>query len=268
MGARFSGREHHAAAGAQMNRRAFHGLLAGAFLPAAHLNIGVGTFSYHNLSIDDMIVELTRLRIKEIEMSRGEFMLMNPPTNDMCQAAREKFDRAGIRCVSYYTATIKNGRDLDYAVRFAKILGAGNVSGDATAMLPQIDERFTREGLTFGIHNHWFQQKFAYESADDVAKALAGLSKTVGATLDAGQMAACGHDPVAALRQLASRLLVVHLKDVAGAGAEHNVLLGRGIANIPGVMRELKALVAIEYEKDGDANEDMKTLVKYARERS
>ncbi len=35
------------------------------------LNIGVGTYSYHNLSIDDMIAQLKALRIAQIEMSRG-----------------------------------------------------------------------------------------------------------------------------------------------------------------------------------------------------
>jgi len=50
-------------------------------------------------------------------------------------------------------------------------------------MLRKIDERLSREGLTFGIHNHYFKQKFAYESPDDVLKALAGRSKTMGATL-------------------------------------------------------------------------------------
>ena len=77
-------------------------------LPAApfHLNIGVGTFSYHLLSLDDMIVQLQANRIREIEMSRGEFMLMNPPS--MVETARRKLDGGGIRCVSYYTATIRN----------------------------------------------------------------------------------------------------------------------------------------------------------------
>jgi sugar phosphate isomerase/epimerase len=235
------------------------------------LRIGVGTFSYHTLSMDAMIEQLTKLRIKEVEMSRGEFMLMNPPTAAMCQSARDKFDSAGIRCVSYYTATIKNERDIDYAVRYAKILGARNVSGDATGpTLQQIDKHFTREGLTFGIHNHWFKQKFAYESVDDVLGALATVSNTVGSTLDVGQMAACGHDPVTAVRRLAPRLKLVHLKDVEAAGAENNVLLGRGIANIPGVMKELKkqsfsGLVAIEYEKEGDDNKDMRMETAYAR---
>ena len=38
--------------------------------------------------------------------------------------------------------------DLDRAVRFARILGARNVSGDATGvMLAKIDQRFAREDL-------------------------------------------------------------------------------------------------------------------------
>jgi sugar phosphate isomerase/epimerase len=261
-----------------ITRRQFHraagACFAGASLPAgaeSRLNIGVGTFSYHTLSIDETIVQLKALGISEIEMSRGEFMLMKPPTIEMCQLARRKFDGAGIRCTSYYTATIKDDRDIDYAVRFGRILGAHNISGDATGVtLQRIDERFGREGLTFGIHNHWFPQRFAYETTEDVLRAVDGRSRTIGATLDVGQMAACGHDPVDAVRRLAGRLFVVHLKDVEAAGAEHNVLLGTGVARIPEVMKELKridfkGLVAIEYEKDGDSNADMKQLVQYAR---
>ena len=236
-----------------------------------HLNIGVGTFSYHTLSFEDMIVQLKENRVKEIEMSRGEFMLMQPPTREMVETARRKLDAAGTRCVSYYTATIKNSQDLNYAIRNAKIFGANNVSGDATGpILRDIDRLFTQAGLTFGIHNHWFPQKFPYESADDVLRAIAGLSNTVGAALDVGQMAACGHDPIDAIRRLRPRLKIVHLKDVQAAGAEHNVLFGTGIANIPGVMKELKRiqfphLVAIEFEKEGDDNEDMREELAYAR---
>ena len=171
-----------------MNRRQFTNSVAASLFaasPSGHLNIGVGTFSYHTLSLDDMVAQLTRLHVKEIEMSRGEFMLMHAPTAEMCQSARAKFDRAGIRCVSYYTATIKNDRDLDHAIRFAKILGAHNVSGDATGpILNRIDEQFTHHQLTFGIHNHWFKQGFPYQSAEDVQNALSHLSPTVGATLD------------------------------------------------------------------------------------
>jgi sugar phosphate isomerase/epimerase len=246
------------------------GLAGAGALAAARLKIGIGTYTYHNYSIDDMIQRLTALGITEIEMSRGEFMLMKPPTDEMCRAAKSKFDLAGIRCISYYSATIKDDQDLDYAVRFAGLLGARNISGDATDMLSKIDERLSKEGLTFGIHNHYFKQKFAYESPDDVLKALAGRSKTMGSTLDVGHIASCGHDPVEAVRKLAPYLKMVHLKDVKASGGEDNVLLGQGIAKIPAVMEELhkvsyRGLCAIEYEKEGNVDRDIADEVEFAR---
>jgi sugar phosphate isomerase/epimerase len=239
---------------------------------STRLNVGIGTYSYHNLSINAMIVQLNALGVREIEMSRGEFMLMNHPTEDLFRSARTKFDLAGIRCVSYYTATIKEDTDLENAVRFAKILGVSNITGDATGgILNRIDNRLTRERLTFGIHNHYFKgQKFAYESPEDVLNALRGLSNTIGATADVGHFASCGHDPVDAVRKLAPRLKLVHLKDIQAVDGEVNVLLGKGISKIPEVMTELRrqnfaGLVAVEYEKEGDVNEDMRQDMEFAR---
>src|SRR3984885_13755222 len=107
------------------------GGLAAAAIPlhaATRLNVGIGTYSYHNLSMDQMIVQLNALGVREIEMSRGEFMLMNHPTDDLFHAARAKFDQAGIRCVSYYSATIKEDAELENAIRFATILGVRNIT--------------------------------------------------------------------------------------------------------------------------------------------
>src|ERR1700730_16874066 len=107
-----------------ITRRTFTGTIASAIAvarvaPAAvrKLNLGIGTFTYHSLSIDDMIVQLKRLQIDEIEMSRGEFMLFSKPKPERFESARAKFDQAGIQCVSYYTATIKDDAELDTAIR-------------------------------------------------------------------------------------------------------------------------------------------------------
>jgi sugar phosphate isomerase/epimerase len=64
---------------------------------------------------------------------------------------------------------------------------------------------------------------------------------------------------------------LVHLKDVKAAQGETNVLLGKGVARIPEVMEELRrqefsGLVAIEYEKEGHVEEDMRRDVEIARE--
>ena len=239
---------------------------------STRLDVGIGTYSYHNLSLDQMIVQLNALSVREIEMSRGEFMLMNKPTDDLFRSARAKFDAAEIRCVSYYTATLREDADLENAVRFAKILGVRNITGDATgSILNRIDQRLTQEKLSFGIHNHYFKgEKFAYESPEDVLNGLRGLSLTVGATADVGHFASCGYDPVDALRKLAPHLKLVHLKDIKAAGGEVNVLLGTGISKISEVMQELHrqnfgGLVAVEYEKEGDVNDDMRREMEFAR---
>jgi sugar phosphate isomerase/epimerase len=236
------------------------------------LDIGVGTYSYHNLTIDDMIVQLKLLGIREIEMSRGEFMLLSHPKAELFRTTRGKLDRAGIRCASYYSATMANDHDVELAIQFAKLLGCSNVTGDASEdVLKRIDLRLTQEGLTFGLHNHFFPHiKFAYESPEEVWNAISGLSKTMGATADTGQFASCGYDPVVAIRKLAPRLRMVHLKDVKAKGEEENVLLGTGIARIPAVMRELRqlkftGLVAVEYEKEGDVDQDMVKQIAFAR---
>jgi len=236
------------------------------------LDIGVGTYSYHNLSIDDMIVQLNLLKIKQIEMSRGEFMLLSHPKAELFRITREKLDRAGIRCVSYYSATMKNDQDVELAIQFAKLLGSSNITGDASEdVLKRIDQRLTQEGLTFGLHNHYFPHiKFAYESPQEVLNAISPLSKTMGATVDTGQYAICGYDPVHAIHILAPRLRMLHLKDVKAKDDEENVLLGTGIARIPEVMRKLRhmkftGLVAVEYEKEGDVDQDMVEQIAYAR---
>jgi sugar phosphate isomerase/epimerase len=256
-----------------MTRRVFGTILSASALAAADskLKFGIGCYTYHNLSVDHMIVQLKALKIEEIEMSRGEFMNFSKPPVERFEDFRRKIDAAGIRCVSYYAPTIKDKTDLDQAIRFGRILGVSNITGDPTGdVLKYVDERMTAEGLTFGIHNHYFKQKFAYESPEDVLSALNGLSNTVGCTLDIGHIVSCGYDTVDAVRKLGPRLKLVHLKDIKAAGGEVNVPLGQGLAKIPEVMKELKrahftGLVAFEYEKDGDINEDVRQQVAYAR---
>jgi sugar phosphate isomerase/epimerase len=258
------------------------GLVASS-IPAyalAPLTIGIGTFSYHALSFDDMMAQLeillptNGLHNQQIEMSRGEYMVMSHPSDELFRTAKAKLDKARIKCVSYYAATLKNEQEVAQAVGFAKLLGAHNITGDATGsdLLKHIDRSVTEAGLTFSIHNHFFPGvKFPYESPEDVLKALAGLSANCGATADTGHFAACGYDPVDAVRKLAPRLNLVHLKDVKAVGHGDNVLLGSGIAKIPEVEAELhrqnfRRLVAIEYEKEGDddVRDDMRTNVAFA----
>jgi sugar phosphate isomerase/epimerase len=255
-----------------ITRRMFTGAMAaGVCAAAAKLRLGIGTYTYHALSIDDMIEQLRALKITEIEMSRGEFMTFSKPPVERFESFRRKIDAAGIRCVSYYAPTIKKQQDLDDAVRFARILGASNISGDPVGeWLEAVDQRLTAERMTFGIHNHYFKEKFVYESPEDILNALKGRSNTMGCTLDLGHIVSCGYDTIDAVRKLAKVTRIVHLKDIRAAGGEINVPLGKGLVKVDQVMAELKrlgyrGLIAFEYEKEGEIKQDVADQIAYAR---
>src|SRR5262245_26218137 len=137
-----------------MTRRTFGKLCAAAGIVSAagRLRLGVGCYTYHSLSIDDMIAQLKTLDIREIEMSRVEFMNFTKPPVERFETFRRKIDAAGIKCVSYYAPTIKEKSDLETAIHFARLLGAKNITGDPTGseLLKHIDQKMTAEGMSFG----------------------------------------------------------------------------------------------------------------------
>jgi hypothetical protein len=91
-----------------MTRRAFAGAVTAAIAAAGvagrgqrTLNLGIGSYTYHRLSIDQMILQLQRLQIREIELSHGEFMLFSRPTAERVAAVKAQLDKAAITCASY-----------------------------------------------------------------------------------------------------------------------------------------------------------------------
>lgn len=237
----------------------------------ARFILGIGTYTYRGVTVDEMIERLVALKIRHIELSSPDHMLPRVKPESIPDL-RAKLNRAGIMPLSYYCGTIKTEDDIARTVQVAQALGARHVSGDAKSdVLKMIDARFSRERLTFGIHNHWVRgRRFDYESPEDMLRALAGLSKSVGITMDTGHMASCGYDPVEALAKLRKHLMAVHLKDVERSGDDKNVVLGTGIAKSAAVIDALKrqgfkGLVAIEYEEGKDPQADVARCVEFAR---
>jgi len=238
----------------------------------AKFTLGIGTYTYRGLTEDKMIEDLVALKIGQIELSSPNYMLPALKIESV-PTLKAKLNGSGIKPVSYFCGDIKTEGDIDLTIKTARALGVSHISGSAVGdSLKQVDQRFSQEGLKFGIHNHWFRgRKFAYDSVEDLLTALQGVSDTVGVTLDAGHMASCGHDPVAALVKLRGRLQLVHLKDVEKSGDDKNVVLGTGIAKSAQVIATLKrqgftGLAAIEFEADEDNPQPAVTrCVEFAR---
>lgn len=223
-----------------------------AFAAAPRFPLGIGTFTYRGVPMDEMIVDLKALNISQIELSTPAYQIPRVKAAAV-QDLRLKLEHAGIKTVSFFCGAIKTNLDIDLTVECARVLGVRHISGWAWGdALKMIDDRFSREGLEFGIHDEQCEGP-SNCSPENLLETLSRLSKTMGITLDTGHMATCGHDPVEALIKLRHRVQLVHLKDVERVGSDTNVILGTGIAKISEFIATLKRLnfrhlVAIEDE--------------------
>ncbi len=111
--------------------------------------------------------------------------------------------------------------------------------------LSDIGARVADEGVTLVYHNH---MNALGERPDEVARILdAANADHVKLLLDVAHWHAAGGDPVAAVSQYASRIAVVHLKDLerpapGGSATSYRFReLGAGRVNLPGVLAALNA---------------------------
>ena len=86
-------------------------------------------------------------------------------------------------------------------------------------------------GLTFGIHNHWWEFK-EVEGALAYEHLLEDLDDYVFFQLDAYWVQTAGPDPVAILRELGARVPLVHVKDGPCDQESDMLALGEGVADI------------------------------------
>src|SRR5436309_10863921 len=104
--------------------------LAGGRKSKARFELGIGTYTYRGVSLDQMIQDLTALKIREIEISLPDYFLPKVKL-DAVPALRAKLEPAGIKAVSYFCGDIKTPVDVDLTVRVTQGLGANHVSGSA-----------------------------------------------------------------------------------------------------------------------------------------
>lgn len=242
--------------------------------PKAKFKLGIGTYTFRSLTPAEMVSWLKQMKVEYIELSHPQFMLP--------QAKREDFPGlaglpkgGGINLISWYCGDFKKPDEVQSVMEMANMLEVKHLSGSASGnMLETVDESFQKNGLYFGIHNHWFEnRKFEYQSPADILKALSKTSTHVGATLDTGHMVSCGYDPIDAFLKLKDRIRVMHLKDIEAPGDDQNVIFGTGKGKTDEVLKTIvkegyAGLVAIEYEKEGPhLRADVKRCVDFVMER-
>ena len=125
-------------------------------------------------------------------------------------------------------------------------------------------------GAKFGVQAAF--ENGGEKNVNEIQAAIRGGNEWIGATLDTGNLAAQGGDPVEAARVLGRQIKHVHFKDVPAVGSHDCVAIGSGIVDVKGVMRELKACgydgwLSIEIETaDHDPTEEIIASAERIRE--
>lgn len=222
------------------------------------IKLGVATISLRDLSIESVVSVLKQLELGHVSIFRTH-ALFEKGTPEDCRVAAQKFRDGGINT---WTTSVVNLPNDEAAVRhsFENVRAAGMTMmtcKPAPEALPLV-ERFVREyDIRLAIHNHGPEDK-EYPSPREAMKLIKSLDSRIGLCVDVGHTMRAGVDPAQVIRDCASRLYDVHLKDsLAVAGAEDiPVEVGRGRMDIHAILAALvevkyAGVVAFEYERMG-----------------
>ncbi|MBI4601445.1 MAG: sugar phosphate isomerase/epimerase [Planctomycetes bacterium] len=173
--------------------------------------------------------------------------------------------------VNHFTKDHEANRKL---FEFSNRAGIRNIAADPDPdSFDSLDKLVAEYGIRIAIHNHGPGHR--YDKISDVAEAVKGRHKWVGACADLGHFIRSGEDPVKAIRDLGERVFGIHLKDFdAPKGNAKGVVLGKGVLDLAGVLRALREVrfpadgaLSLEYEeKEKDPIADIRACIEVAAE--
>jgi inosose dehydratase len=234
------------------------GHAAAAFVPTGAvptaLQLGIAGYTFLHVPIDQGIAMMKRVGIEAFSIK--DFYL---PLDSDAAKVREVvglFAAAGIRIYGAGVIYMKTPSEVDRAFAYAKLLGIELIIGVPNPeLLGYVEQKVKETGIRVAVHNHGPEDKL-YPSPVDVWEHVKGLDERIGLCLDIGHAARAGADPVKAVRDYGARIFDLHIKDLAVLSRDyHPAVLGRGVLDIPGLLRVLKGrrysgYCSIEFEMD------------------
>lgn len=215
--------------------------------------VGLESYCFHDLDLDDALVRIQSLGLKYVELHDGH--LDRKSSDPHVASAKVRLKAAGIDAESIY---IHDAFTEDDAVarpifEFARKAGFRFMNGGPHQQsLPLLNRLIPEYGVGIAIHNHGPGAR--YETIEDVTSVLERY-QNLSACVDIGHFARSGVDPAKAVRMIGRRMVEVHVKDIKEN--KENIVVGRGTIDMPAVFASLKdiqfdGLMALEYEGDWD----------------
>jgi sugar phosphate isomerase/epimerase len=177
---------------------------------------------------------------------------------DDIKAIAAKVRDAGLNLYGAGVVNMKTQQEVETAFAYASHAGLEMIIGVPNHdLLPLANDLVRKYNIKLAIHNHGPGDTL-YTSPSDVYEKVKNLDKRIGLCMDIGHVVRIGKDPVPMIERYKDRLYDMHMKDHEKAAPEGLATeIGRGIIDIPNVLRALKKIayqgkVAIEYEKNED----------------
>ncbi len=219
------------------------------------LMLGLASYSTREFSLDETVSMARRLNFKKIAIKS-----MHMPLESSEQEIRDlaaKVNAAGLHLYGAGVIYMKTAAEVENAFRYAKAANLEVIIGVPNHDLLALAETKVKEtNIKLAIHNHGPGDD-VYPTPEVVYDKIKSLDPRMGLCIDIGHVKRLGLDPVANIHKFAHRLYDLHLKDVDKAAAQgKSVELGRGVIDIPAVLKALKEIsytgvMALEFEKDG-----------------
>jgi sugar phosphate isomerase/epimerase len=223
-------------------------------IAGADFKLGVASYSFRNFSREQAIQMTKQLGTPYLNIK--DFHLPLNSTPQQIDAAKKEFAAAGIIVVGCGNISFQKDDEADIRSKFeyARLAGFPLIVCAPTAVtLPKL-EKFVKEyNIKIAVHNHGPEDK-NFPTPQSVLKVVRDMDPRCGLCIDVGHTARTGADVVSSIAEAGSRLLDMHVKDLADTRAkESQVAVGEGKLPFPQMFLQLIKMkyggcVNLEYE--------------------
>ncbi|MCG3164208.1 MAG: hypothetical protein JMDDDDMK_05694 [Acidobacteria bacterium] len=227
--------------------------------PWRGLKIGVATYTFRELPIEEAIKGVKRVGLKYVSIKNVKNHIDLSHTPEERKQRAQMFRDAGLVPMSVGNVAMRTGEaDIRKAFEYARDIGVPTiVCAPSQDAIPILDKMVKEFDIKLAIHNHGPEDKGFFPSPYDVWRAVEKYDRRIGLCIDVGHTARAGVDPAEAIIKCRERLYDTHMKDISAMGARNTPIEGgRGILNTKAILAALlkinyQGLVGFEYEKDG-----------------
>lgn len=176
--------------------------------------LGVAGYSFfgYNGDIDKDIEILKAVKIKY--MTLKDFQLPYNCTKEQADAIMGKFRAAGIEPYGLGVIDMRNEKEVDDAISYAKRAGVKMIVGAPREnVVAYLAKKAKEANIRIAIHNHGPEDK-TFPDIDSIYEKIKDMDPVMGICLDIGHSFRCGHNPSEMLLKYKDRIYDMHFKDV------------------------------------------------------